>query len=43
MSGRLSDDEWRRIEAFAETPAYAREPEQLLPEHVDEGDDARTR
>lgn len=32
MSGRLSEDDWRRIERFAKTPAYKRQPEQLLPE-----------
>jgi len=32
MSGRLSDDDWERIEQFAQTPAYERQPEQLLPE-----------
>jgi hypothetical protein len=28
----ISEDELRRIAAFANTPAYARTPEQLLPE-----------
>ncbi|WP_435346388.1 hypothetical protein [Haloarchaeobius sp. HRN-SO-5] len=37
MSRRLSDDDWDRIEKFANTPAYERQPEQLVPE--DETDD----
>jgi hypothetical protein len=28
----ISDDELRRIAEFANTPSYARSPEQLLPE-----------
>lgn len=32
MVERLTEDEMRRIQAFANTPAYARDPEQLLPE-----------
>jgi hypothetical protein len=32
MVERLTEDEMRRIQAFAATPAYARKPEQLLPE-----------
>lgn len=39
MVERLTDDDWERIEAFAQTPAYAREPEQLLPEDAEVGDD----
>lgn len=37
MVERLTEDEWDRIEAFAKTPAYARQPELLLPEdaHID--------
>lgn len=38
MAGGLSEDEWNRIERFAETPAYEREPEQLLPDQADEAD-----
>ncbi|MCG1007626.1 hypothetical protein [Halorubrum lacusprofundi] len=38
MVERLTEDEWDRIEAFAKTPAYARQPELLLPEdaHIDD-------
>lgn len=32
MVERLTEDEMRRIQAFAATPAYARKPEQLLPD-----------
>jgi hypothetical protein len=32
MVDRLTDDEMRRIQNFARTPAHARDPEQLLPE-----------
>jgi len=39
MVERLTEDDWRRIEAFAATPAYAREPEQLLPEDAETDDD----
>lgn len=35
MVERLTEDEMRRIQDFARTPAYAREPEQLLPEGAD--------
>jgi hypothetical protein len=35
MVERLTEDEMRRIQHFARTPAYAREPEQLLPEGAD--------
>lgn len=39
MPEHFSDDELRRISAFARRPMYEREPEQLLPD-VDERDDA---
>lgn len=32
MTEHLSDNDLERIAEFAETPAYKREPEQLLPE-----------
>jgi hypothetical protein len=35
MVERLTDDEMRRIQNFARTPAYARTPEQLLPEEAE--------
>lgn len=35
MVDRLTEDEMRRIQNFARTPAYAREPEQLLPDGAD--------
>jgi len=35
MVDRLTEDEMRRIQNFARTPAYARKPEQLLPESAD--------
>jgi hypothetical protein len=35
MVERLTEDEMRRIQDFARTPAYARDPEQLLPEGAD--------
>jgi hypothetical protein len=35
MVERLTEDEMRRIQKFARTPAYARDPEQLLPEGAD--------
>lgn len=40
MPGRLSEDDWRRIEQFAKTPAYERQPEQLLPEGGQEEEEA---
>lgn len=36
MSGRLSEEDWERIEQFAQTPAYERQPEQLLPDGGEE-------
>jgi len=43
MVDRLTEDEMRRIQNFARTPAYARKPEQLLPEGVDpDGADAES-
>ncbi len=35
MPQHLSDDELRRISAFANRPMYEREPEQLLPDTED--------
>jgi len=35
MPQHLSEDELRRISAFADRPMYEREPEQLLPEGED--------
>lgn len=32
MVEHISEDELKRIQAFAETPAYDRDPEQLLPQ-----------
>lgn len=32
MAGHLSDEELRRMKRFANTPKYARKPEQLLPD-----------
>lgn len=34
MFEHISDDDMERITEFANTPAYARSPEQLLPESV---------
>lgn len=31
MSGGLSERDWERIEAFAHTPKYKRDPEMLMP------------
>jgi len=42
MPQHLSDDELRRISAFADRPMYEREPEQLMPEGS-EDDDAERR
>lgn len=42
MVERLTDDEMRRIRAFANTPAYARDPEQLLPEGAETGSSDET-
>ena len=36
MTEHISDSDLERIEQFVETPAYEREPEQLLPGSVDE-------
>jgi len=36
MASRLTDDEWKRIAEFANTPAYERTPELLLPERGSE-------
>lgn len=32
MQGHLTDEEWDRIDAFANANAYERAPEMLLPE-----------
>jgi len=32
MVEHISEDELKRIQAFAETPAYDRDPEQLMPQ-----------
>lgn len=32
MDGKLTQDEWRRINEFANASAYEREPEILLPD-----------
>ena len=43
MVDRLTEDEMHRIQNFARTPAYARKPEQLLPEGADpDGTDAES-
>lgn len=42
MVERLTEDDWDRIEAFAKTPAYARQPELLLPEDAEVGDETGT-
>lgn len=39
MPQHLSEDELRRISAFADRPMYEREPEQLLPD-AEDGDSA---
>ncbi len=39
MVGRLTDDDMRRIEQFAQRPAYERQPDQLLPEEAVEDED----
>jgi hypothetical protein len=36
MSEHLSDADLERISDFAQTPAYEREPEQLLPGNADD-------
>lgn len=38
MSEHLSESELKRIQEFAETPMYEREPEQLLPEDETAGE-----
>ena len=35
MTEHISDSDLERIAQFVDTPAYEREPEQLLPEDVD--------
>ncbi len=36
MTEHISDSDLERIAQFVDTPAYKREPEQLLPEDVDD-------
>jgi len=42
MVERLTEDDWERIKAFAKTPAYARQPELLLPEDAKVGEETAT-
>lgn len=37
MGHKLTQPELERIEAFAKTPKYAREPDMLLPNDADHG------
>lgn len=39
MGNELTEHEWERIRAFAETPSYARTPEMLLPPGAEDADD----
>ncbi len=39
MSGRITDDEKRRMHEFASTPKYERGPEMLIPEVTGDGDE----
>lgn len=39
MPEHFSEDELRRISAFAHRPMYEREPEQLLPDDADGDED----
>ena len=36
MTEHISDSDLERIAQFVDTPAYEREPEQLLPEEIDD-------
>ena len=36
MTEHISDSDLERIAQFVDTPAYEREPEQLLPDGVDD-------
>lgn len=36
MNGRITDDEKRRMNQFANTPKYDRDPEMLVPEAGEE-------
>ena len=38
MQGHLTDDEWNRIDEFANAAVYERGPEMLLPDPDDERD-----
>lgn len=40
MLEHFTDEEIERMSDFTETPTYEREPEQLLPEDADDGEDA---
>lgn len=40
MVERLTDDDMRRIEQFAQRPAYERQPDQLLPDDAVEDETA---
>jgi len=40
MSERLTEDDMRRIEQFAQRPAYERQPDQLLPETASNEDES---
>jgi hypothetical protein len=39
MAQHLSDEDMSRIESFAATPAYKRDPEQLVPEEETESEE----
>jgi hypothetical protein len=38
MPSHISEEDKRLMAEFANTPAYARTPEQLIPDAVDDGD-----
>lgn len=39
MSHRITDADKRRMRDFARTPKYARQPEMLVPDGYEEGED----
>ena len=39
MHGRITDDDKRRMHEFATTPKYDRDPEMLVPDPQDVGDE----
>jgi hypothetical protein len=39
MPGRITDDDKRRMHEFANTPKYERDPEMLLPDASENGDE----